>query len=112
MSALRLGGQAAPVKGIPIPKPRVAVILEDGSNPAHVNQFEAKTRVDEGRAHWDGIACGYPSQYDAIRMFPKQVSVRGYLDQWKVRESGNNLAGISVPRGCKGMRGELVLQLV
>lgn len=93
----------------------MTVIADDGSTLAYISQAEARSRVDQGRAHWDGIALGFNYNSDAIRMFAEVLISNGRLDAWQKRPSGNYLErdiSQSLPRGTKGMRGEMVMQLV
>jgi len=64
---------------------------------------------------WDGICLGFDHETAAIRMLPQLLISRGLLDAWQKRPSGNYLdkeISQSLPRGCRGMRGEMVMQLV
>lgn len=105
-------GQASNPKGRPIARNNVEQLLDDGSYSKHIPFKEAFALVEQGQAHWDGIARGYSSMFKAIRFYPQIVTPQGFLNKWKELPSGNYLPEIPVPRGCKGMRGELVLQLV
>jgi hypothetical protein len=67
-------------------------------------------RVEQDhKAHWDGIAQGYASQYDAIRMFA--VVPRGFMSKWKARPSGNLLPDFSLTKQDRQLKGEIVMQL-
>lgn len=87
----------------------VTVLLADGTVHEYITHREAFSKVTSQKAEWIGEDCR------TLRLIDSRITPRGFLDAWQKRPSGNYLSkevSESLPRGCRGMRGEMVMQLV